>query len=280
MYAGGLLWTILSPFTIIGFVALAALQVHRLYIEPPVLNHGRISKLFRSMIRIYLRLMNILYAKKWQHQDNQAHQQQEMAEAPRPTDRLLPEGVQPEQETPFGQPGTRTGQTEGGPVADDDTTQPATPRTPNSFSRMFNRQPFLWIRQLFLWIGRITTRFFRILFNHRPFVWIRQLFLWVGRLAYLFLTSEPLNCLVTLPYIHVFADDIGPNNQPINPTGLEAITRQYRINYPPTADAQPVEDTMRFVRVLVTFSMLILWAFNYISQWLFWSGFVQSSGPR
>jgi len=280
MYAGGLLWTILSPFTIIGFVALAALQVHRLYIEPPVLNHGRISKLFRSMIRIYLRLMNILYAKKWQHQDNQAHQQQEMAEAPRPTDRLLPEGIQPEQETPFGQPGTRTGQTEGGPVADDDTTQPATPRTPNSFSRMFNRQPFLWIRQLFLWIGRITTRFFRRLFNHRPFVWIRQLFLWVGRLTYLFLASKPLDWLVTLPYIYVFADDIGTNHQPINPAGLEAITRQYRINYPPAADAQPVEDTMRFVRVLVTFSMLILWAFNYISQWLFWSGFVQSSGPR
>jgi len=262
MYAGGLIFTILSPLTILGFLGIAFLQVHRLYIEPRTYNPGRTSKLVRWTLRMYLTFMNNFYANKWQRQDDQARQQQEMADAPRSTDRLQRGDVQPEeqQDKPRHHRGTgsssqaiRIGQGESGLSTAEDATQMETQQKPGLFSRLSNRQPFLWVKT--------TTSDF--------------------------LTSRQLNWFVTVPYMYVFAHDIRAQNQPMNPTGLEAITRHVRTKYslaPTSATSaplvQPSKDIMRDFRIIITTIMLMVWTVDYISQWLFWSGFVQSSGPR
>ena len=259
MYAGGLIWTMLSPWTITGFLYLAYLQAQRLYLERNPENRGWISRFVRWAASNYLLLMNAFYANKRQRQENQAREQQQMAEALRSTDRLYAaEDILPEARNNLRRPPRTTDPLLVSEVRQGEEVVAATEEIPTHAPFANTHGP--WSRLLI----------------HAPLGWM------MAKTSQ-FITSKPLHRLVTVPYIYLFADDIRAQDQATYPAGMDAITRQVLDRYPlgpPVTLARPVNDVMRRVRIAATIVMLLLWIMVYISQWLFWSGFVQSSGTR
>jgi len=305
MYAGGLIWTIFSPFTILVLLLVAYLQVQKLYHEGVVNPEpSKISKPTIWLTRKYLRFMNRFWENRWQHEQESAERQPAMAEAAPLTARLQPLG-QVDPQPAQGTNNNNGEQPQPGIIARIRRIRAICWVTSRPYIRttwLFVTGPVRWIinRPFIRTTWRFVTWPIRWLVS-RPFMrtaWrvLTRPIRWLVTRPYMrttsrILTSKPLHWLTTMPYLYIYTNDLRAQrlseaqNQPIDPAinrrrrGLDAITRQVLSKYPPAQLRKP-EDTLRDLRVGVTSFLVMLWVVIYIAQWLFWSGFVQSSGPR